>query len=162
MLSSTPDLQAICTDFLQQTALQRLVLLKQIGLARYDVLTKMRLTEANVACVMRFFKEPKLVKFPQLQGADLSDLILNNANFIRGKLENANLTGSSLMNADLIFANFTKANLTSADLTGATLNETIWVGTLVAGCKLGTGIGLTTAQRKDLDLRGAKFDLRVN
>ena len=77
---------------------------------------------------------------------------------IRGDLSEANLRASSLINADLIFANFTKADLRAANLSGATLNETIWTGTLVEQCKLGTGIGLTPEQRRDLKQRGAMFD----
>ena len=60
------------------------------------------------------------------------------------------------MNADLLFANLTEADLTAADLRGATLNETIWLGTLVDQCQL--GIGLTHEQRRDLELRGARFE----
>jgi uncharacterized protein YjbI with pentapeptide repeats len=58
----------------------------------------------------------------------------------------------------LLFANFTNANLTNADLRGATLNETIWLNTVIDECKLGKGIGLKEVQRKDLQIRGARFD----
>lgn len=162
MLNPSTPVQSVCIHFLQQSTSQRLVLLKQLGLARYaDFLTKMPFNEANVACVMRFFDQPKLVKFPQLQAADLSELNLDGVNFIRGNLSAANLKGSSLVNADLLFANLTNANLINANLTDATLNETIWLGTLVNGCSFGAGIGLTPTQRRDLRLRGAKFDLHV-
>ena len=156
--SFSQELYYNCINFLEQTPQQRLLLLKEIGLARYaDFLAKMPLNEANINCVMRFFKEPNKVKFPNLRGADLSGLVLDQANFIRGDLSEANLRGSSLVNADLIFANFTKADLTDADLRGATLNETIWYGALVKQCKFGTGLGLNNKQRQHLQFNGAVF-----
>lgn len=155
---STKDLYYTCAQFLQQNSRQRLLTLKQLGIARYaDFLTQMPLTEANVICVMRFFRNPSSVKFPNLQQADLSSLVLDGVNFIRGNLSGANLRGSSLVNADLIFANFTGADLRDADLQGATLNETIWLDTLVKQCNFGTGIGLTNEQRQYLKVRGARF-----
>ena len=160
MLNSPPqELYFTCTEFLKQNPQQRLVLLKQLGIARYaDFLTQIPLNEANINCVMRFFSNPSRVKFPNLKGADLSGLNLNGVNLIRGDLSNANLSGSSLINADLIFVNFTKANLSNADLQGATLNETIWLGALVDQCNFGAGIGLNHEQRRDLEVRGAKFN----
>lgn len=156
--SATENLYNTCQQFLQKDSCQRLLQLQQLGLARYaDFLTQIHLNETNVICVMRFFQNPSRVKFPQLQGADLSHLVLNNSNLIRGDLSDANLQGSSLVNADLIFANFTRANLTAANLTGATLNETIWLDTIVEKCHFGTGIGLTNVQRQNLMLRGAEF-----
>jgi uncharacterized protein YjbI with pentapeptide repeats len=144
-------------DFLEKSPQQRLQALKQLGIGRYDFLTKMHLNDANIACVMRFIENPKNLKFPILIEADLSNLVLDEVNFIRGNLTGANFQGSSLVNADLIFANFTKADLRNADLTGATLNETVWLNALVDECQFGEGIGLTKLQRKDLQLRGAKF-----
>jgi uncharacterized protein YjbI with pentapeptide repeats len=156
---ATQDLYRTCIQFLEKDSQQRLLVLKQLGLARYaDFLTQMPLNQANVACVMRFFSAPSQVKFPNLKGADLSDLVLDGVNFIRGDLSGASLRGSSLVDADLIFANFTGADLRAADLRGATLNETIWSGTLVDKCHLGTGIGLTHEQHTDLKIRGARFD----
>ncbi|HCF30442.1 MAG TPA: hypothetical protein DEV81_25325 [Cyanobacteria bacterium UBA11049] len=155
----TQDLFLTCTQFLEQSPQQRLLVLKQLGLARYaDFLTQMPLNQANIICLMGFFSHPSRVKFPILKKADLSGLILDGVNLIRGDLSEANLRATSLINADLIFANFTKADLRAADLSGATLNETIWIGTLVEQCKLGIGVGLTPEQRKDLKLRGAIFD----
>lgn len=157
--SPTQDLYRTCTEFLEQSPQQRLLVLKQLGLARYaDFLTQMPLNQANIECVMHFFSQPSRVKFPILKKADLSGLVLDGVNLIRGDLSEANLRGSSLINADLIFANFTKADLRAADLSGATLNETIWKATLVEQCKLGIGIGLTPQQRRDLQQRGAMFD----
>ena len=49
-------------------------------------------------------------------------------------------------------------SLIKANLSGATLNETIWTGTLVEQCKLGTGIGLTDEQRTNLKVRGARLN----
>ncbi len=160
MLNSlSEELYYNCIHFLEQTPEQRLFLLKQIGLARYaDFLTQMPLNEANINCVMRFFREPNRVKFPNLRGADLSGLVLDEVNFIRGDLSEANLKGSSLVNADLIFANFTKADLTDANFKGATLNETIWCGALVKQCQFGAGIGLTDKQRQYLQVNGAVFN----
>lgn len=159
MLTPTQHLYCTCTQFLKQDHKQRLLTLKQLGLARYaDFLTQMPLTEANVACLMRFIKNPSRVKFPNLRGAELSGLVLDGVNFIRGDLSGANLRGSRLVNADLIFADFTGADLRNADLRGATLNETIWSDTLVEQCHFGTGIGLTHEQRRELQVRGAKFD----
>ncbi|MBG1244186.1 pentapeptide repeat-containing protein [Nostoc sp. NZL] len=154
----THDLRHTAIQFLEQSPPQRLQILKQLGIARYDFLTKIRLNEANIICMMRFFKYPSQLKFPNLIGADLSGLILDGVNFIRGNLSGANLQGSSLVNADLLFANFTKADLRNADLRGTTLNETIWLETLVNNCHLGIGTGLNHLQRQDLQLRGARFN----
>ncbi|MBD2517774.1 pentapeptide repeat-containing protein [Nostoc sp. FACHB-973] len=155
---SPENLRHIAIEFLEQNPPQRLKILKELGIARYECLTKICLNEANIICMMRFLKYPNQLKFPNLEQADLSGLILDGLNFIRANLSAANLQGSSLVNADLLFANLTKANLKNADLTGATLNETIWLDTLVEQCQLGVGIGLTHLQRQDLQLRGAKFN----
>ena len=145
-------------QFLEQTPEERLQILQKLGIARYEFLTKMRLNEANISCLMRFLANPSQLKFPNLIEADLSNLILNEVNFIRGNLSKANLQNSTLKNADLLFANFTNADLTKADLQGATLNETIWLNAIVDECRFGEGIGLKENQRKDLQLRGARFD----
>ncbi|MEH1952824.1 pentapeptide repeat-containing protein [Nostoc sp.] len=154
---STQDLRYTAIHFLEQSPPQRLQILKQLGIARYEFLTKIRLNEANIICMIRFLKYPSQLKFPNLIGADLSGLILDGVNFIRGNLSGANLQCSSLVNADLLFTNFTKADLRNADLRGTTLNETIWLETLVDKCQLGVGTGLNHLQRQDLQLRGAKF-----
>lgn len=157
--SPTQNLHFTCIQFLEQDPHQRLLVLEQLGIARYaNFLTKMPLTPSNVACVMRFFRTRSRVKFPNLKEADLSGLVLDGANFIHGNLSGANLRGSSLRDADLLFANFTRADLRDADLGGATLNEIIWLDALVDQCYLGTGIGLTCEQRTDLKGRGARFD----
>lgn len=155
---TTEELRSHCIQFLEKTPQQRLQVLKNIGLARYDFLTKLPLTEANIACLMRFLGNRQQVKFPNLRGADLSGLILDGVNFIRGDLTGANLRGSRLVNGDLLFANFTGADLRDADLTGATLNETIWTGALVEGCQFGAGIGITEEQYRALKNSGARFD----
>jgi uncharacterized protein YjbI with pentapeptide repeats len=155
---STQDLRHTAIHFLEQSPPQRLQILNQLGIGRYEFLTKIRLNEANIICIMRFFKYPSQLKFPNLVGADLSGLILDGVNLIRGNLSDANLQGSSLIDADLLFVNFTKADLRNADLRGATLNETIWLETLVDKCQLGVGIGLSNLQRQDLQLRGAIFN----
>lgn len=154
---STQNLRNKAIDFLKQSPEQRLEFIQELGIARYIFLTKMRINEANINCVMRFFQNPSRLKFPNLTGADLSDLVLDEVNFIRGNLSEANLRGSSLLNAELLFANFTNADLRNADLRGATLNETLWLNADVDECQFGEGIGLMEAQRKDLQLRGARF-----
>jgi hypothetical protein len=156
--SPTQNLYQTCTQFLEQNSQQRLLTLKNLGLARYEFLTQIPITEANITCVMRFFKDPSRAKFPNLRGAELSGLVLDGVNFIRGDLTGANLKGSRLLEADLIFANFTGADLRDADLRDATLNETVWTAALVEGCNFGSGIGLTQKQRTDLKVGGAIFD----
>lgn len=147
------------TYFLEQDPKNRLAILREIGLGRYgDFLTKMPLTTNNINCVQQFFDNSHQVKFPKLRNADLSALILDGVNFIRADLTDAKLNGSRLLNADLILANLTNADLRNADLQGSTLNATIWKGTLVDGCNLGKGIGLTQKQRQDLEVRGAVFE----
>lgn len=164
MSSSQANLTAenlrISTEFLQQSSEARSLTLKQLGLGRYaDFLTQLPYTEANITCVMRFLGEPSRVKFPDLRAADLSDLTLNGVNLIRGDLSGANLRGSCLVNADLIFAKFTAADLRDADLTGTTLNETVWLNTLVDRCQFDKGVGLTAEQRRELKARGGLFKL---
>ncbi|MDZ8189199.1 MAG: pentapeptide repeat-containing protein [Nostoc sp. ChiSLP02] len=158
LYTSFEELRYTAIQFLEQSAPQRLEILRKLGIARYDFLTKIRLNEANIICVMRFLKYPSQLKFPNLQEADLSGLNLDGINFIRGNLSAANLQGSSLVNADLLFANLTKTDLRNADLRGAALNETIWLDSLVNNCQFGMGTGLTHLQRQDLQLRGAIFD----
>ncbi|MBH8573093.1 pentapeptide repeat-containing protein [Nostocaceae cyanobacterium CENA369] len=158
---SIQSLHHSAIQFLEQSPIKRLETLQVLGLGRYDFLTKMRLNEANITCVMRFLKNPNELKFPNLVEADLSNLVLDEVNFIRGNLSRSNLQGSSLVNADLLFANFTKADLRNADLRGATLNETIWLDALVEGCQFSSKTGLTELQRKDLQLRGAKFNSSI-
>jgi len=153
MLANQNNYQ-IGRQFLLQSPQERLITLKNVGLARYaDFLTKMPLTEANVICVVRFFNNPSRTKFPNLQNVDLSGLVFNGVNFIRGDLSGANLSGSSLIDADLIFANFTNTNLQ-----GATLNETVWNGAIVENCNFGIGIGITNQQRQELKSCGAVFN----
>jgi uncharacterized protein YjbI with pentapeptide repeats len=154
---TTPNLRYNAIQFLQQSPEERLQILQKLGISRYDFLTKMRLNEANISCLMRFLENPTQLKFPNLIEADLSNLILDEINLIRGNLSKANLKHTRLQNADLLFANLTNADLTKADLQGATLNQTIWLNAIVDECRFGEGIGLTKSQRKDLQLRGALF-----
>lgn len=156
--SPTQDSYLNSIHFLEQNSQQRLLILKQLGLARYDFLVKIPLNQANITCIMGFFQAPNQIKFPNLRGADLSGLVLDGVNFIRGDLTGANFQRSRLLEADLIFANFTRADLREADLRGATLNETIWSEALVEGCYLGSGIGLSHQQRQNLKTRGAIID----
>jgi uncharacterized protein YjbI with pentapeptide repeats len=154
----TSDIHQNAIQFLQASLLQRLQILQNMGISRYDFLTKICFNDANIKCITRFFQNPSQLKFPNLIGADLSGLVLDEVNFIRGNLSGTNLQKTSLVNADLIFVNFTKADLRNANLTGATLNETIWLNALVDNCRFGVGTGLTKLQRQDLQLHGAKFN----
>ena len=156
---TTQDLRYKAIHFLEQSPEERLQALVELGIGRYDFLTKIRLNEANINCLMRFLQNPSQLKFPNLIEADLSNLVLDEVNFIRGNLSGANLQNTSLINADLLFANFSNANLINADLRGATLNETIWLNALVKECEFGEGIGLTNSQRQDLRIRGGRFNL---
>lgn len=54
-----------------------------------------------------------------LQGADLSDQDLSNANLVQMDLRGANLSNCKLVGADLRLANLTGANLNGADLSNA-------------------------------------------
>jgi hypothetical protein len=156
--SISENLYLTCSQFLAESSEKRWLILEAMGIARYgDFLTQMPLNEANITCLMRFFGNPSKLKFPNLQGADLSELMLNETNWIRGNLTDANLRVCSLINADLLFVNFSRADLRFANLTGATLNETIWLGAMVEGCQFGVGIGLSKNQRRDLQREGAIF-----
>jgi len=159
--SISQNLYLTCSQFLAESSEKRWLILQAMGIARYgDFLTQMPLNEANITCLMRFFENTSRLKFPNLQGADLSGLMLNETNWIRGNLTDANLRGCSLINADLLFVNFSRADLRFANLTGATLNETIWLGAIVEGCQFGAGIGLTKQQRLELQAAGAIFSDR--
>jgi uncharacterized protein YjbI with pentapeptide repeats len=144
--------------FLEQSPEKRLELLQELGIDRYSFLTKMRFNDTNLICIMRFFQYPHELKYPNLIGADLSNLNLDGVNFMQGDLSYANLQDSRLLNANLVFTNFTGAELKNANLKGATLNEAIWVDAVVDGCIMGSGKGLTIVQRKNLQTRGAIFD----
>lgn len=154
--TTTSDLLAFSSCFLEQEPSDRLQILKQLGLARYaDFMLLMPNTAANVVCLVRFFADPSRVKFPDLRDVELTGLVLDGANLIRANLTRAKLNGSSLVKADLIHAQLQDADLRNADLRGATLNKTSWVGAEVEGCRLGVGVGLTDGQRQDLQNRGA-------
>ncbi|MEP0871579.1 pentapeptide repeat-containing protein [Trichocoleus desertorum AS-A10] len=157
--TTTSDSLAFSSRFLEQEVSDRLQILKQLGLSRYaDFMLLMPNTDANVACVMRFFAEPSRVKFPDLRGVELAGLTLDGANLIRANLTGAKLNGSSLVKADLIYAQLQDADLRNTDLRGATLNKTSWAGAWVKGCRLGVGVGLTDDQRQDLQERGALLE----
>ncbi len=155
--SHFPAIRERCIQFLQQSPAERLTSLKDMGIGRYDFLTQIPLTENNIICLMGYFQDTRRLKFPRLRNADLSRLILDEVNWIRGDLTGANLRGTRLRNADLIFANFTNADLTEADLTGATLNETIWNNATVTECLFGSGHGLTQQQCQILSQNGGIF-----
>ncbi|MEM9567828.1 MAG: pentapeptide repeat-containing protein [Cyanobacteria bacterium P01_E01_bin.34] len=138
---------------------RRRQILDRLGLSRYgDILLPMQASDANITCVERFLTAPDRVKFPQLQGADLSNLALNNVNLIRADLTGTNLRESSLQTADLLFAIAIASDVRGADLRGATLSRTIWTNALVENCNFGAGKGLTNRQREELRGRGGRFD----
>ena len=146
-------------EFLHSSIDRRLQWLQEIGLLRYaKLLTQMKSSEGNIACVDRFLSCPSQMKFPQLMGTDLTGLRLDGVNFIRANLTDANLTRCCFRDADLIFGNFSRANLSAADLRGATLNETMWTGAIVSGCNFRDSIGLTPLQVRDLRSRGGIFE----
>ena len=93
----TQNLYQTSIDFLEKSPQKRLLILKEMGLARYaDFLTIMPLAEANIACITRFFSNPSKDKFPNLQGGELSGLVLDSVNFIRGDLSRANLNNEPI------------------------------------------------------------------
>lgn len=63
---STQDLRNTAIQFLEQSPPQRLKILNNLGIARYEFLTKIRLNEANIICMIRFFKSPSQLKFPNI------------------------------------------------------------------------------------------------
>ncbi|MEM8715433.1 MAG: pentapeptide repeat-containing protein [Cyanobacteria bacterium P01_A01_bin.3] len=146
-------------QFLKTDRDRRSQILDHLGLSRYsEILLPMQASEANITCVERFLSAPDRVKFPQLQGADLSNLALNNVNLIRADLTGTNLRESSLQAADLLFAKAIATDLRGANLRGATLSRTVWTHALVDDCNFGAGNGLTNLQREELRRRGARFD----
>jgi hypothetical protein len=158
-MSLSIDPTALCQQFLSQSAPQRLEILHQLGLERYQqLLCFLSPTAANQQCLLRFFANPQQVKFPQLQGADLTGLDLQGMNLIRAKFNNAQLGQCCLRAADLIFGDFSGANLTQADLRGCTINETQWLNTIVFRCDLRQAVGLSAQQRHLLQQQGAILD----
>lgn len=146
----------ICQEFLAQAVPQRLKILQNMGLERYEqLLCHLNATEANYQCLCRFLIHPHQVKFPQLQGADLRGLNLQHMNLVRAKFNQAQLQGCDLRSADLIFGDFTGANLTNADLRGCTVNESQWQNAIVTCCDLRSAVGLTLQQQRLLYQQGA-------
>jgi uncharacterized protein YjbI with pentapeptide repeats len=158
-MSLSIDPTTLCQQFLSQSSPQRLEILQQLGLERYQqLLCFLSPTAANQQCLLRFFTNPQQVKFPQLQGANLSGLDLQGMNLIRAKFNNAQLVQCCLRSADLIFGDFSGANLTAADLRGCTINETQWYEAIVFHCDLRQTIGLTAQQQHSLQQQGAILD----
>ena len=146
-------------EFLNADRDRRIHILDELGLSRYgELLLSIQTSTANLACVDRFLSAPERVKFPQMQGADLSGLRLDDVNLIRADLTGTNLRESSLRNANLLFSKAISADLRGADLRGATLSRTAWTETLVEGCHFGDGNGLTEMQMEALRGRGALFN----
>lgn len=97
------------------------------------------------------------MKFPQLQGTDLTGLDLSSTNMIRADFTAANLQNCNLQGADIIFGNFTRANLTQANLQGCTLNEACWQDSIVINCLLSGSQGIPPTQKQVLTAKGAIF-----
>jgi uncharacterized protein YjbI with pentapeptide repeats len=149
----------ICQEFLSQSVSQRLKTLQNMGLERYhQLLCHLTSTEANYQCLRRFLIHPHQVKFPQLQGADLRGLNLQQMNLVRAKFNQSLLQGCCLRSADLIFGDFTGADLSNADLRGCTVNESQWNDAVVTRCDLRGTLGLTFPQQQLLRHQGAILD----
>ena len=145
-------------QFLNAERDRRRQVLDLLGLSRYgDILLPMQASATNVICVERFLRTPDRVKFPQLQGADLSGLKLDDVNLIRADLTGTSLRESRLRNANLLFATAIATDLRGANLNGATLSRMVWTGALVEDCYFGDGNGLTDKQMEELRGRGALF-----
>ena len=153
---SAPSVSA--KQFLSADRDRRSHILDHLGLSRFgDILLPMRASDSNIACVERFLSAPDRVKFPQLQGANLSGLRLDGVNLIRADLTGTNLRESSLQAADLLLAKAIAADFRGANLRGATLSRTVWSNALVDDCQFGAGNGLTELQMEELRGRGALF-----
>ena len=111
-----------------------------------------------------------------LRGANLSYAYLSDANLIRTDLRGADLSGSDLSDAnlrganlsdtDLIHTNLRGADLSDANLSGADLSDTDLKNAIFDKadiCKtiFDGAIGLTEDQQRDLEQRGAIFDVKV-
>jgi uncharacterized protein YjbI with pentapeptide repeats len=146
-------------QFLKSSSADRLVWLEDLGLLRYQqLLTQMMMSAENIDCVVRFLTDPSQIKFPQLMGAHLQGLNLSGVNFIRANLHGANLTGCCLQDADLLFGNFIRANLSGVNLRRATLNQTMWLDSIVHDCDFRGAIGLTAIQVSQLRSAGGIFE----
>jgi uncharacterized protein YjbI with pentapeptide repeats len=155
---SNSNLQTFCQDFCDQSNDQKVAILQQDGLERYSqLLCQLTSSPGNLRCLMKFFSQPDRMKFPQLQGTDLTGLDLSGTNLIRANFTEANLEGCNLQGADLIFGNFTNTNLSSANLQGCTLNETCWNESIVINCNFAGTKGIPLSQQQLLMARGAIF-----
>jgi uncharacterized protein YjbI with pentapeptide repeats len=155
---SATDLQTFCQDFCSQAHFSKTAILRQYGLDRYSqLLTQLQPVPENLRCLGMFFTQPDRMKFPQLQGTNLTGLDLSNTNMIRANFTDANLQDCNLQGADIIFGNFSHANLTKANLQGCTLNETCWQESIVTDCILCGSKGLPLSQQQILLTKGAIF-----
>jgi uncharacterized protein YjbI with pentapeptide repeats len=153
-------LDQFCTasDFCQQPAATKLLLLRQQGLERYGkLLGQMKATPGNLACLEKFLSGSSQIKFPPLQGTNLAGLDLSGFNLIRANLTDADLRGANLVAADMMFGNLTRADLRDTNLQGATLQEVRWSGAIVQGCDLRHTQGIAPHQQQWLQESGAIF-----
>jgi isoamylase len=98
----------------------------------------------------------------QLDGADLADLVLDEARLFQatlrgGKLQRVRLRGADLSRADCRGASFREADLTRALLTGADLRNADFGEAVLWGADL-RGADLSEARLLHADLRGARYD----
>lgn len=90
-----------------------------------------------------------------LQGADLSDRDLSNANLVQMDLRGANLSNCKLVGADLRLANLSGANLSGADLSNAEIMSCQFDEVAATGIILGE-LKLDKQQRNALKAGGAE------
>ena len=91
---------------------------------------------------------------PDLSGANLYGLPLNQVNLRGTQLAGANLSAANLTNADLSDANLAKAELVGARLDGANLNRAGLDGAQLSGAFLSDAL-LAEATLRNCDLRSA-------
>jgi glycogen operon protein len=98
----------------------------------------------------------------RLDGADLCDLVLDQARLFQatlrgGKLQRVRLRGADLSSSDCRGASFRQADLTHAYLASADLRAADFADAVLWGADL-RGADLTEAKLLHADLRGARYD----
>lgn len=107
------------------------------------------------------------LEYINFRGANLTDIDLSEANLSYAKLsgadlsgaylEGANLQGANLQSASLALANLIGADVTGANFTKTNLTNTSWSNTKVSEAIFADNIGLSEANRKSLQEKGAIF-----
>jgi uncharacterized protein YjbI with pentapeptide repeats len=115
---------------------------------------------------VKYDQGPMRLQKADLQGADLSDANLRNADLLQTDLSGANLTGADLRGATLGFTDLSGASLTGANLSGAIFEAAIFSGAFLIGADLsGTDVrfGLTQEQIESaIGDRSAKLPPRLH